>query len=139
MGGGEGLGISGGRHHRYSRHEGGYNTYEYAWCLPWVSRAQQGQKSGFGHVLGYVARVVIVRASLQGVTLVPTLGPLRPRYQQPDKKLRFIHQLDYATSGVLCLGFTRCPGCFPTALDPPHPRLSRVPADGWAGTMAEDA
>jgi len=41
------------------------------------------------------------------ITVERYVASAHPQYAAPGLKLRFIHQLDYATSGILCLGFTR--------------------------------
>eukprot|EP00667_Euglena_gracilis_P014084 EG_transcript_14559 len=41
------------------------------------------------------------------ITVEKYVAAEHPRYSQPGLKLRFIHQLDFATSGILCLGFTK--------------------------------
>ena len=41
------------------------------------------------------------------ITVQKYVAEQHPRYSVNGKHLRFIHQLDFATSGILCLGFTR--------------------------------
>eukprot|EP00668_Euglena_longa_P048226 GGOE01065291.1.p1 GENE.GGOE01065291.1~~GGOE01065291.1.p1 ORF type:complete len:284 (+),score=96.06 GGOE01065291.1:70-921(+) len=41
------------------------------------------------------------------ITVEKYVAEQHPRYSKPGLKLRFIHQLDFATSGILCLGFTK--------------------------------